>query len=83
MPHKCNLSSDLEVNCLQGMLPIHYVDVLMCGSEQEPMKTLLGFGGKDARNNEVSVVDLHYAVMPIKLCSFCLLGYACLPTDLV
>lgn len=64
------------------MLPVHYVDVLMCGSEQEPMKTLLGFGGKDARNNEASVVVLHHAIMPIKLCSFCLLGYACLPTEL-
>ncbi|KAL0046438.1 hypothetical protein WJX82_008505 [Trebouxia sp. C0006] len=45
----------------KGMLPVHYVDVLMCGSEQEPMKTLLGFGGKDARNNEGQSL-LHLAV---------------------
>ena len=43
------------------MLPIQYVDKVMCGSEQEPMKTMLGFGVKDAKAYGVSLVGLNCA----------------------
>ena len=58
---KCSLASPQDANWLQGMLPIQYVDKVMCGSEQEPMKTMLGFGVKDAKTYGVSLVGLNCA----------------------
>ena len=43
------------------MLPIHYVEKVMCGSEQGPMKTMLGFGVKDAKTYGVSLLGLNRA----------------------